>query len=203
MARENFWAGFAAGAAAGALAGIGSVLAFKRFSSDTDRHVLRLEKSINIGRPVELVFAAWSNFERLPQLISFVKKVERFGAHSRWTVEIDGRQFEWEALITQVITNQSIGWKSLTGPRHTGRINFAQLGDQIVVHVTMNYVPPLGKLGSMLPLDQHLEYWIERGLREFKAALESSSPELRTGTTSDQGVSTGPVRYTRPPQEKY
>ena len=181
MARDNFWSGFALGA----LAGVGGVLAFKGLSSDTDSRILRLEKSINIGRPVDLVFAAWSNFERLPQFIDFVKRVERFGTHSRWSVEIDRKEFEWDAQITQVVSNQSIGWKSLSGPKHTGRISFAPLGEQTVVHVTMNYAPPLGGFGAMLPIDQHLEDWIERALREFKAGLESSSPELRTGTTKE------------------
>jgi len=152
--------------------GIGGVLALRRLSSATDNHILRLEKSINIGRPVEAVFDAWSDFELLPQYIDFVERVERFGRRSRWTVNIDGKRFRWDAQITQVVRGQSIGWKSLSGPRHTGRISFAPLGDQTVVHVTMNYAPPLGKFGSMLPMDQHLEDWIERALREFKAKLE-------------------------------
>lgn len=179
MARDNFWAGFAAGT----LAGIGGMLAFKRFSTDTDHRILRLEKSINIGRPIEEVFAAWTNYESLPQMIEFVRKVEVFGTQTRWTVNVDGREFEWDAVITQVAPNQSIGWKSMNGPKHTGRINFASLGDQTVVHVTMNYAPPLGRLSALLPLNQHLEDWIERALRGFKARLESERQEMRTGTS--------------------
>jgi uncharacterized membrane protein len=170
--RENFWSGFVAGAAVGALAGIGGVLAARRRSTDIDRHVVRLEKSVNIGRPVQSVFAAWSSFERLPQWINFVRRVERYGTHTRWLVNIDGREFEWDAQITQVKPNESIGWKSLSGPKHTGRITFSPLGSQTVVHVLMNYAPLLPGLGSMLPMEQHLEQWIERGLREFKLALE-------------------------------
>lgn len=173
MTRENFWSGFVVGAAVGALAGIGGVLAARRRSAgDMDRHVVRLEKSVNIGRPVQSVFAAWSHFERLPQWISFVRRVERYGTQTHWLVNIDGREFEWDAQIAQVVPNESIGWKSLNGPRHTGRITFSPLGDQTVVHVLMNYAPALNALGSMLPIDQHLEQWIERGLREFKLALE-------------------------------
>ncbi len=173
MRNQDFWAGFAAGAAAGTLAGIGGVLALRRVSSSSHNGVLRLQKSINIGRPVPVVFGAWSHFERLPQYIQFIEKVERFGTHSRWWVNMDGKQFQWDAEITQVAPNESIGWKSLSGPKHTGRISFSPLRDQTVVHVTMNYAPHLGDLGSLLPLDQHLEDWIERGLREFKAAMES------------------------------
>src|SRR5215471_16995579 len=172
MRRDDFWSGFAAGTALGAAAGIGGVLAFRHFFSGTDRRILRLEKSINIGRPMQEVFDAWSNFERLPKSIGFIERIERAGDTLRWRVNIDGRQFRWDAQITRVVPGQSIGWKSLNGPRHTGRINFAPEGKQTLVHVTMNYAPPLGELGSMLPIDRHLEDWIERGLREFKAALE-------------------------------
>jgi uncharacterized membrane protein len=222
MARETFWPGFAAGIAAGALVGVGGVLAFKRRSSESDRRVVRLEKSVNIGRPVQAVFAAWSNVERLPQWINFVRRVERFGTHSRWLVNIDGRDFEWDAQITQVVPNESIGWKSLSGPKHTGRISFSPLGDQTIVHVLMNYAPPLGALGSAFPMDSHLEQWIERGLRDFKSAMERETGQ-RTGTTGSRlareetsfNSSTGPVgtpgehsapgtvRYTRPPEAKY
>ncbi len=216
MAQEQakFWTGFATGAAIGALAGIGGVLAFKRNGEGADRHVVRLEKSVNIGRPVSAVFGAWQNLERLPQSISFVKRIERFGTQSRWLVNIDGRDVEWDAQITQVVPNQSIGWKSLSGPYHTGRISFAPLGDQTVVHVLMNYAPPLGGFSSMLPIEQHLQQWIERGLREFKAALERDSgteasqrrqgnedrssgwePLQRTGTDAPEAwnSSSGPV----------
>lgn len=173
MRREDFWSGFAVGAAVGAFAGIAGFFAARRGSeSEVDSHVVRLEKSVNIGRPVESVFAAWSNFERLPQWINFVRRVERYGTQTRWLVNIDGRDFEWDAQITQVLPNESIGWKSLSGPKHTGRISFSPLGNQTVVHVLMNYAPPLGPVGAMLPIEQHLEQWIERGLREFKTSLE-------------------------------
>lgn len=182
MARNNFWAGFATGTVAGALAGVAAVLAFRRGSSDVDSNIIRLEKSINIGRPVHEVFAAWSNFERLPQSISFVQSVQRFGQRSRWRVHIDGRAFEWDAQITQVVPNESLGWKSVSGPHHTGRVSFAPLGEQTVMHVLMNYEPPLGNLGALLPLEGHLEHWIDRSLREFKTALEGERV-ARTGSS--------------------
>ncbi len=184
MARENFWSGFAAGASLGAVAGVAGVLAFKRRLSDVDSHVVRLEKSINIGRPVQEVFAAWSQVERLPQHISFIEHVEQFSDRSYWRINIDGRRFEWDAQIKQVVPQESIGWKSLTGPHHTGRISFAPLGEQTVVHVLMNYRPPLGGIGAMLPMEEHLEQWIERGLREFKTALEHARLSA-TGTAGN------------------
>jgi uncharacterized membrane protein len=185
----KFWAGFAAGAATGAVAGVGAVLAFRRYASESDRRVVRLEKSVNVGRPVHRVFAAWQELEQLPGWIGFIKRVQRHGTHSRWLVNLDGRDFEWNAQITQVIPNESIGWKSLSGPKHTGRITFSPAGEQTVVHVIMNYAPPLGAVGAMLPMHEHLEHWIDRGLREFKAAMEQKQVEQeggrRTGTSGE------------------
>ncbi len=188
MRAEKFWSGFAAGTAVGAFAGIGAVLAVRRRISEADRRVVRLEKSINIGGPARKVYAAWSHFERLPQWIGFIKRVEHRGRHWRWLVNLDGRDFQWEAKITQVIPNESIGWKSLTGPKHTGRITFSPAGDQTVVHVIMNYIPPLGTFGAMVTMEEHLEQWIERGLREFKAGMEKElhATELRTGTAGEE-----------------
>ena len=60
--------------AAGAVAGVAGVLAFKGRTTDVDGRIIRLEKSINVGRPVSEVFAAWSDFERLARSISFVKR---------------------------------------------------------------------------------------------------------------------------------
>src|SRR5437016_14197570 len=181
MAREGFWSGFVGGITIGTLAGMGGVLAVRRLAGRTDSHIVRLEKSINIGRPLELVFATWANIERLPQYISFVKKVERYRDHARWRINLDGKEFTWDSQVTQLVPQQSIGWKSLGRPRHAGRISFAPLGNQTVIHVVMNYAPPLGGLGSMLPIDQHLENWIDQGLREFKAALERSEKHREIG----------------------
>src|SRR5579859_820861 len=66
MAREKFW--FATGAAAG-MAAVAGVLAARRFAQSSGQRVLRLEKSINIGRPVDAVFGAWISLERLPEWI--------------------------------------------------------------------------------------------------------------------------------------
>ena len=223
MARSKtgYWSAFTAGAAFGALAMAG-VLTYKRIAGD-DSRVIHIERSINIGRPVEEVFSSWLNLERMPELIGLVRKVEHSGAGSRWLAKLDGREFEWDAQITQVIFNESIGWKSVRGPKHSGRISFSPLGDQTVLHVVMSYVPHPENFGAVAFTNVNLEQWIERGLREFKASMEDESgrhePLARTGTTgaeveSSWNTATGPigtpgkptapgsVSYTRPPKDK-
>jgi uncharacterized membrane protein len=201
MARDGFWSGFGVGTLAGAVAGSAAFLLASGRASSYDSRILRLERSIQIGRPMEEVFASWSHFEELPHRISALKRVDVNGDHSTWAIEVDGRQFEFNAVTSQSIPNQAIGWKSISGPKHSGRINFARLGDDTLVHVTMNYAPPLGRFGRLLaPITDHLESQIEEALRDFKRSLEGTAstganPESRgaSDTAADSWGGTTPA----------
>ena len=176
MARDGFWSGFGAGVLTGAAAGSAAFLLASGRASSYNSRILRLERSIQVGRPMREVFAAWSRFEELPQRISALRRVDVSGDRSTWVVEIDRRPFNFEAVTSQLVPNQTIGWKSINGPKHSGRINFARLGNDTLVHVSMNYAPPLGRFGRLLaPITDHLESRIEEALRDFKRSLEASA----------------------------
>lgn len=222
MARRGFWGGFAAGAAAG----LGALFAVNFVGRGGRSHIVRLEKSVQIGRPVHEVFDAWSDFNRLAQFSSVIQNVSRFGDRSHWIVNVDGKTFEWDAEIVQMIPNQAIGWKSVSGTKITGRISFAPIEDQTLVHVQMNYVPPFTLFRPFASsLGGRIEGVIEQALRDFKNAIESgvaggsrnrvSQPISRaTGThgmgaedTADKqnsrfGSPSIPVEFTRPPEAK-
>ncbi|GAC1646250.1 MAG: hypothetical protein NVS9B15_04200 [Acidobacteriaceae bacterium] len=174
MAKNDFWSGFGLGALAGAGIGLGAYFAASESSNSYDGHVLRIEKSVEIGAPQTEVFQAWQDVERLPGLISLVKSVRTEDRCSYWECEVDGRTFAFEAEMTQVIPDEAIGWKSVAGTKHSGRVHFAKLGNDTVVHVTMNYAPPMGRFSRLLaPATAHIESVVERALREFKTALEA------------------------------
>jgi uncharacterized membrane protein len=231
MGTKRFWKGFAAGAAAGAGAGFGSWLLSRAVGNRQHNQVVRLEKSVQIGRPVGEVFGAWSNLEQLGSMLRMVEGVQVRGDKSHWRLRIDGRTVDWDAQITQRIDNEAIGWKSLSGPKHTGRINFSPLGNNTEIHVVMNYSPPLGPLGRGAAENTGvLQSYVEQGLRDFKAALEGKGQEGREGSgassarrmptgvlANEQARATGttgveasartsgagnPVEYTRPPDAK-
>src|SRR5262245_52515132 len=185
---EGFWSGFGVGTIVGAAAGLTACFAISRASS-YDRHILRLEKSVQIGRPVEQVFALWSNLEELSKRLSVVKRIHVRGQRSDWRVVIDGKEFSFNAETTQFLPNEAIGWKSVSGPKHSGRISFARLGNDTLVHVAMNYAPPLGRFGRILaPITDHLESYVELGLREFKHALEGKGDAKRAaGKFNERG----------------
>ncbi|MCU1285964.1 MAG: cyclase/dehydrase [Acidobacteriales bacterium] len=199
------------GIAVGALLGTGATLAAVYFAnrrSGFDSHIVRLEDTIQIGRRFEDVYQAWTNLEDLPRHIEYINDVRVNGDTSYWEATVDGKEFKWKATTVQVIPNEAISWKSVTGPKHTGRISFSPIGDDTLVHVTMNYAPPLGRFGKMLsPVTEHLEGYIAKALRDFKRAMESqakkgsgSEParaewrteEPATGTTGRAAKSSSP-----------
>jgi uncharacterized membrane protein len=226
MEKQDFWSGFALGAVAG-MAGLWASGLIGRGSSS---RIIRLEKTMQIGRPIDEVFDAWSDHTRLPQLSNMIRKVTRAGTREHWEVQIEGQPFEWDAEVTQFIPNEAIGWKSVEGLKHSGRISFGRLGDDTLVHVQMNYAPPSRFLRPLFsPMSGRIEGYIERALREFKASLEGKgSPEQveSRGPASERmtGQATGtygpapdtvspntnakfgspqvPVEYTRPPEAK-
>jgi uncharacterized membrane protein len=194
MAKNGFWSGFGLGALTGIATGAAAFVAVSSRTASYDSRILRLERSIQIGRPVEEVFAEWSNLESLPKKISAIRRVNVSGRNSNWTLDIDGRPFQFTAETEQLIPNQAIGWKSLSGPKHSGRINFARLANDTLVHVTMNYAPPLGRFGRLLaPISDHLESQIEQALRDFKRALEGT-PERRSISGSPRNAGTAGER---------
>lgn len=195
MTRANFWKGF--------LAGAGAMLAWQAFGPGRNRHILRIEKSIEIGAPVDEVFYAWADLERLPLRISMIRSVVQSGNRFHWELEIAGQQVAWDAIITQFIPDEAIGWKSISGPKHTGRITFSPLRDDTLVHVQMNYAPPMGRAAGVLaPIGSQLEHYVEHALHDFKAAIEKGGVrEKATGTYGTQSSRFGgmePVEFTQP-----
>jgi uncharacterized membrane protein len=207
MARANFWNGFFTGVGAGAAAGAGALMAWQSFGRGRNSRVLRIEKSIEIGAPVADVFRAWADLETLPSRISMIQKVVRSGDSFNWELEIGGQLFAWDAIITQFIPNEAIGWKSISGPKHTGRIAFSPLGNDTLVYVQMNYAPPLGRASALVaPLGSQLEHYVEHALHEFKASLEKGRVRERiTGTFGAQSSRFGgmePTEFTQATQPK-
>jgi len=204
MARASFWNGFFTGVGAGAAAGVGAMLAWQSFRPGHNSRVLRIEKSIEVGAPVAEVFHAWADLETLSSRIPMIQRIIRSGSRFHWEIEIAGQQFAWDAIVTQFIPNEAIGWKSISGPKHTGRIAFSPLRDDTLLHVQMNYAPPLGRASGLLaPIESQLEGYIEHALREFKEGLEAAgAPRRATGTYgSTQSSRFGgmePVEFTEP-----
>jgi len=216
---DRYWGGFAAGALIGTAAAVTAVMVANALSRHRDHRILRLDDSIQIARPVEEVFRAWADFRSFPDFIEAVRHVEVHGNRSIWTVETAGKKTRWEAETVQFIPNEAIGWKSISGPQHTGRISFSPLGDETIVHVTMNYASPLGRFSLLAaPASSAMTSFINEALRDFKAHMEGRSdrhaqgqnatvgwrePSQDISLTEETRKAPASVDYTRPPKAKY
>jgi uncharacterized membrane protein len=229
---DRFWGGFAAGALIGTAASVAAVIISHAIGSSRDRRIVRLEDSIQVGRPLPEVFRAWSDFQEFPRYLRMLRNVRIAGSRSDWEAEINGKEFRWTAETTQLIPNEAIGWKSISGPKHSGRVTFSPIGEDTLVHVTINYAPPAGLAGLFVsPLEENLESHVNQALRDFKAAIEGGESgekrgpstaawraqrevpqraSLQTGTHGPVGDAEdtteklpGSVEYTRPPKPGY
>ena len=77
----------------------------------------RVEGSIEIAAPVEIVYGYWETLENLPDFMANVEEVTPTGPDTtRWRVKGPlGRTLEWEARTTLKEPNSSIGWTTIAG----------------------------------------------------------------------------------------
>lgn len=193
MSKRRYRSGLLTGVGIGAGAALGTLLLINLMGRARHGRVIRLQKSLQVGRPVNEVFHAWADLEKLKDWSSIIRSITRTGHRSHWIVDVNGKELEWDAEIEQFIPNQSIGWKSLNGPKHTGRINFSPLGNDTVMHVTMNYAPPLALARPFIaPFTPRIEGFLDQVLRDFKAAMEGTRQQARhaglTGTEHPRSV---------------
>jgi uncharacterized membrane protein len=162
-----------------------------------------LEKTIRINAPISDIFDFWANPENYPKAFSHVANIERLGENLyRWTISGPGGvPVGWEGVITRVVPNTLVEWKSLPGSAigNFGIAHFDPNYDASTrVNIRMFYRPPAGILGRFLAemlgadanqiLDKdlkRLKYLFENGAfaKQKKAAQEGEAELLKTATT--------------------
>jgi uncharacterized membrane protein len=113
---------------------------------------VRLQKTVNIDAPVDLVFRVFASYDNFPLYMPHVKEVKDLGeGRSRWKVQaLPGLVVEWDAEITELIADRSLGWTSLEGAAvpNAGVIRFSpNASGGTTVDIKLGYHPPAGELG--------------------------------------------------------
>lgn len=132
-----------------------------------------IEKSINVAVPVSTVYNQWTQFESFPQFMAAVKEVRQLDdKRLHWKAEIAGRTKEWDAEIFEQIPDQRIAWRSFSGAKNSGMVNFAAIGpEQTQVNLQLHYDPEgtAEQLGDALGV---VSARIGTDLRRFKKFIE-------------------------------
>jgi len=110
---------------------------------------ITLEKTLLVGAPAERVWDIWSNFEGYPLFMAHLREVRKIEeGRSRWVaVGPTGVPAEWEAIVTDWVPGQFIGWHSVeNSPIETsGQVRLSPITDRETrIDVQLAYTPIAG-----------------------------------------------------------
>jgi uncharacterized membrane protein len=175
-----------------------SNMEFKRLIGfGAGRRGITVHKIINVAAPVEEVFAFWSNYQNFPLFMSNVRDVRRTGVNrSHWVVAGPaGAPVEWDAVLTNYIANQSLGWETApeSAIQHTGIVRFEPNADGSTrLDVRMSYNPVAGALGhavaALFGADPKNE--MDQDLARIKTMIETGTPPHDAARKKDETVYT-------------
>jgi len=145
---------------------------------------IKVEKRVTINKSAEELFRFWHNFENLPRFLDHLESVRSIGGHSsgrsHWVARLPtGMTIEWNAEIINESPNELIAWRSLEGASvpNAGSVRFERVpdGEGSQVKVSLEYAPPVGKIGSLLAklFGEDPERRVDEDLRRFKQFMET------------------------------
>ena len=139
----------------------------------------RIEKSIEVKRPVHTVYNQWTQFEEFPRFMTGVKEVRQLDdTHVHWHAEILGKDKEWDAEIVEQVPDRRIVWRSTSGDApNRGMVEFEPVGpDTTRVRLALEYEPQslTEKAGDAVGI---LSARVQQDVENFKKYIESRGTE--------------------------
>lgn len=186
------------GVAGRSLSAIGVGLLARAVSNASPRQLVNLgagrrgfgvEKTIAVAAPVKQVWDLWSNFENFPRFMTHLREVRKVDeGRSHWVAAGPaGIPIEWDAVVTDWVPQQFIGWTSVEGStiENAGQVRFRPTSSESTeIDVRMEYSPPAGAAGhaiaSLLGTDP------KRAIDDDLVRLKSLLEEGKTRDAEDE-----------------
>jgi len=138
----------------------------------------RIEKSIDVDRPLRVVYDQWTQFEEFPRFMEGVEEVQQLDdKHLRWCAKVAGKREEWESEIVHQVPDQQIAWRHTRGSVNRGVVTFTPIdADRTNVTLALEYEPEgfVEKVGDALGF---LSRRVEGDLERFKKFIEERGTE--------------------------
>jgi uncharacterized membrane protein len=155
-----------------------------------ERGIVVTKRGVTVRRSPAECYAYWRDFENLPRFMRHLESVTVTGENrSHWVAKAPaGQTVEWDAETTEDVPDERIAWRSVEGSdvRNAGAVEFraAPGGRGTEVRVTLEYEPPLGKLGSKVAMLWREEpgQQVHDDLRHFKQVMETGEIVLSDAT---------------------
>lgn len=155
---------------------------------------VKVSRSVTIRLPARPLYAFWRNVENLARVIEHpVTITRRSDIESHWSVSAPpgDRRVEWDAVIINTHEDRLLAWRSREGAHiaNAGSVRFdpSPGGEGTEVTVTLEYLPPGGKLGALLARFSGEEAGRQVGeaLRRFKVLMETGETSATAERPSD------------------
>ena len=138
----------------------------------------RIQKSIDVDRPLQQVYNQWTQFEEFPRFMEGVKEVKQLDdTRLHWVAEIAGKEKQWNAKIIEQIPDLRVAWESESGEYTSGVVSFQALGpDRTRVTLELSYDPKgfIENAGDTIGV---VSRRIENDLDHFKEFIENRGQE--------------------------
>jgi uncharacterized membrane protein len=191
----------------------GNLGAHRLMGTGQSRKTIEVEKTISVDAPVEQVWDVWSRFENFPRFMTHLCEVQRLDEdRSHWVaVGPAGVPVEWDAVVTEWVPQQFLGWSSVEGSEieTSGQVRFRPTpSGQTQLDVRLAYTPQAGAAGhavaSLLGADPKRA--MDEDLVRFKSLLEEDKTRIREEPVSiEEAVSrkeSAPPKKARPPRKR-
>ncbi len=137
-----------------------------------------IERSIVVAAPLRAVYNQWTQFESFPEFMDGVVEVRQLDERRlHWRARVAGREVEWDAVITQQVPDQVIGWRSVEGAPNAGNVRFQAEGpDRTLVRLHLVYEPQ-GPIEGAVDALGILHRRVEGDLERFRSFIEERRAE--------------------------
>src|SRR5947199_9314052 len=87
-----------------------------------------VEKSIEVQKPVDQVYAQWTQFEEFPEFMENVDEVSQLDdKHLEWKAKVAGIERRWKAEVVDQKPNKVIAWRAISVDQNDGKGEFQSI----------------------------------------------------------------------------
>jgi uncharacterized membrane protein len=137
-----------------------------------------IEESIEVNVPVRTAYNQWTQFEEFPRFMKSVHEVRQLDdRHLHWKANVAGEEKEWDAEIVEQIPDRRIAWRSISGPRNNGVVEFQKIGDNATRIVLRMEYEPENVVEQLVDMIGAVRMEARANLQNFKEMIEKRGTE--------------------------
>lgn len=138
--------------------------------------------TVTVNAPVHEVYQLFTHFDQFPHFMEFVKEVKYLDKdHQRthWVADVFGHDV-WDAVNEDWIEDRQIGWRSTSGLKNSGKVEFSEAGPgKTWVNVQVIYDPPAGFIGEIindLGASDRFDEALQESMNKFARLVDNAPP---------------------------